>query len=72
MDVREEIKRCGRVNTAETFNRMQAQRRQMIMQQQEKGVLGAMTGLNKLSKDREMANISRERLDEMKIFGKPS
>jgi hypothetical protein len=51
---------------------MQAQRRQMIMQQQEKGVLGAMTGLNKLSKDRDMANISRERLDEMKIFGKPS
>ena len=70
--MREEIKKCGRVNTAETFNRMQAQRRQMIMQQQEKGVLGAMTGLNKLSKDNDMAKMSRERLDEMKIFGKPS
>jgi hypothetical protein len=44
----------------------------MIMQQQEKGVLGAMTGLNKLSKDRDMANLSRDRLEEMRMFGKPS
>ena len=47
-DVREEIKKVGRINTGETFNRLQAQKRQYIMSQRDKGMLGALTGLNKL------------------------
>jgi hypothetical protein len=71
--VREEISKCGRTNTAETFNRMQAQRKQMIMAQQEKGVLGAMRGLNKLSQDKDISRISKDQMEESKIFttGKP-
>jgi hypothetical protein len=52
---------------------MQAQRKQMIMAQQEKGVLGAMRGLNKLSQDKDLSRISKDQMEESKIFttGKP-
>ena len=46
-DVREELKNYSRDNTADTFNRMQAHRRDMIQRQRESGGLGMLTSISK-------------------------
>ena len=47
VDVRDELKNYTRENTADTFNRMQAHRRDMIQRQRESGGLGMLSSLNK-------------------------
>lgn len=47
VDVREELKNYTRDNTAETFNRMQAHRRDMIQRQRESGGLGMLSSISK-------------------------
>ena len=46
-DVREEIRQFGSENTAEAFNTMRAQRRNIILRQQERGLSGVMSNLSK-------------------------
>lgn len=50
-DVREELRRYGRENTAQKFNSLQSYRRELIMKQQNQGVGGFLSGINKLSQD---------------------
>ena len=46
-DVRDEIRMYGSENTAQQFNAMRAQRRNIILRQQERGLSGVMTNLSK-------------------------
>jgi len=63
-DVREELKVVGRTNTAEFFNKMQAQRRQHMMEMRNKGLMGAMTSIEKLNKEDTAPRMTRERMDQ--------
>ena len=46
-DVREEIQLYGSEKTAQNFNAMRAQRRNMIMKNKERGLSGVLTNLSK-------------------------
>ena len=46
-DVREEIRTYGSENTADSFNALRAQRRNIILRQQERGLSGVMSNISK-------------------------
>lgn len=68
VDVRDELKKVGRTNTAEYFNRMQAQRRQTVMEMRQKGIVGAMTSIEKLNKEDTAPRMTRERMEQNRIL----
>ena len=68
VDVREELKKVGRTNTAEYFNRMQAQRRQVVMEMRQKGIVGAMTSIEKMNKEDTAPRMTREKMEQNKIL----
>ena len=68
VDVREELKKVGRTNTAEYFNRMQAQRRQAVMEMRQKGIVGAMTSIEKMNKEDTAPRMTREKMEQNKIL----
>lgn len=49
--MREELRRYGRENTAAKFNSVQSYRRELIMKQQNQGVGGFLSGINKMSQE---------------------
>ncbi len=49
-DVREELAKYGRKGTAQKFNSVQSQRRDIIMKQRDSGLLGKMTRMNQDNK----------------------